>query len=276
MRVSPEEVDAFLRKSTPSPRRLSSRERAAASRLSVLAALSMYGHLRSIEISRACWPRARWGLQMAQRCLRALVKSGEATQRRNAVGSTSFVLSIKGSHALASHGLKGRHGLDIKSYASGNMYHHSIVSRYVIEKKTQGYEGFTEFGIAAGHAPISTAALRERVRKICDGILIKDNQLFLIECEVAKKDVEQIARILYLVYLTGARVHADLPYVFGGLIILHSNSIHAQRVKRVASSIWCHRPHIEMTALARRVTLAAATINLPLVWRELKETTLEL
>ena len=153
MRFSIDDAGALLRKPAPSAKRPSPREIAAISKLMCLSALAAYGHCRPVDLAAACFG-SRWGLRMAQRCLSRLVKSGEIKPRANSVGSTSFVLTHLGAHTLELHGLQGKHGLDIRSVSGSTFIHHSLTSRYVIEKKLRGWDAFTEFGIAAGIAPI--------------------------------------------------------------------------------------------------------------------------
>jgi hypothetical protein len=280
MRLSSEEMGALLRRPAPRP---SPRERAAISKLLVLSTLAAYGHLRPIEVA-TCWSGSRWGLQMAQRCLRRLVETGEAKSRANSVGSTSYVLTHLGARTLDLHGLKGKHGLDIRSVSGGTFIHHSITSRYVIEKKLQGHEAFIEFGIAAGVAPVSTSMLRDRFQKMCDGILIQrhsdpsphrvqvmQNQLTLIEVEAARKPIDELMRILSLTSMVGARVQPDLPYLLSGIVFVYAEPTHADRIKRAALSLWSQQSAARRAELAGRVTMVKVNIGLPLVWRGFSE-----
>ena len=276
MRFSIDDAGALLRKPAPSAKRPSPREIAAISKLMCLSALAAYGHCRPVDLAAACFG-SRWGLRMAQRCLSRLVKSGEIKPRANSVGSTSFVLTHLGAHTLELHGLQGKHGLDIRSVSGSTFIHHSLTSRYVIEKKLRGWDAFTEFGIAAGIAPISTATLRHRFRKIVDGVLIdkKTNRLYVIEVESAFKPLDKIMTILSLVNLVGARIHPDLPYELGGLFIVYAAPSHAMRIQRAARLLWSQRG-TEKTLLASRVILSKVNIGLPLVWRDFTETPLVL
>jgi hypothetical protein len=284
MRLSSDELGGILRKPVPPVKPPSPRERAAISKLAVLSTLAAYGHLRPVEVDAACWNGSRWGLQMAQRCLRHLVETGEVKLCANSVGSTSFVLTHLGARTLDLHGLKGRHGLDIRSVSGGTFMHHSITSRYVIEKNLQGYEAFTEFGVAAGFAPISTSILRDRFRKMCDGILIEaspelstysphtgNKRLFLLEVESARKPKDELMRILSLTSLVGSRVHPELPYVLAGIFIVYAEPTHAGRIQRAAASLWSQCGAARKAELAGSVTMVEVNLGLPLVWRDFSE-----
>jgi hypothetical protein len=276
MRYSADDASAFLRKPAPAAKRQSPCERAAMSKIMVLSTLAAYGHCRPVEINAACFG-SRSGLRMTQRCLRHLVESGEVKPRRNSVGSTSFVLTHIGARTLELRGLPGKHGLDIRSVSGATFIHHSITSRYVIEKKLRGWDAFTEFGIGAGLAPISTSALRARFQKTPDGVLIDraTNRLFLIEVECAFKPSDKIMAILSLANLVGARAHADLPYVFAGFVLVYAEPSHAVRIQRAARLLWSQRGTGQAT-LASRVILSKVDVSLPLVWHDFTETPLAL
>jgi hypothetical protein len=114
MRMTSDVLGGLLRPlaAKPKTRQPTSRERAAANRLRVLQAVAEHGHLRCADLA-CCWPGARYGGQMAQRTVRALVATGELMARRNAHGGLSYVLTRVGAGVLEVRGIAARHGLDL-------------------------------------------------------------------------------------------------------------------------------------------------------------------
>lgn len=88
MRMTSDVLGGLLRPlvAKPKPRQPTSRERAQANRLRVLQAVAEHGHLRCADLA-TCWPGAKYGEQMAQRTVRALVASGELLASATATGA---------------------------------------------------------------------------------------------------------------------------------------------------------------------------------------------
>jgi hypothetical protein len=292
MRLSSDEVAGFLRPTVaPAKRaepldRAGPLERALRARLSVLMALAQFSHLRPVEVSAACWPVARSGLQLAQRCLKRLAEAGEVRGVPNSVGTTSFVLTHTGTRTLRLHGLCGKHGLNIRSFAGGSFLHHAINSRYAIEQRNLGHECHTEYGIAAGFAPFSTVTLRSRFKKSCDGLLIRnapsrpqgaDKLTFVVEVEAARKPALEIMRILSIADLVGQRIDPGQPYVIEGVVFAFNEAQgHEAYIRKIARSFWHQRPSAERAMLARSITFAKMRYDLPLSFQALTEDALKL
>ena len=134
MRVSLDLVDGLLRPAAAKPKRPTSREQAAANRLRVLRTVAEHGHLRCSDLA-TCWPGAKYGEQMAQRTVRALVESGELLVRRNAHGGTSVVCTRVGAAALEVRGIAARHGLDLASVRGPTFTHHCLTSMWTLRKR---------------------------------------------------------------------------------------------------------------------------------------------
>lgn len=105
MRVSSDALAGLLRPPPPRPKQPTARERAAANRLNVLRAVAEHGSLRCSDLAAACWPGARYGEQMSQRTVRALLETGELKARRNSLGGISFVCTRPGAAALEVRGI---------------------------------------------------------------------------------------------------------------------------------------------------------------------------
>ncbi len=267
MKLSPDLLCGLLRPPAPRPKQPTSRELAAANRLRVLKAVGEHGHLRCADLGAACWPGARYGEQMAQRTVRALVETGELKARANALGGTSFVLTRPGAAALEVRGVPAHHGLDLA--VSGPTFRHTaLTSRWCIHKQRQGFQPFTEHALVQGRAPVSRELLLQRYDKHCDAVLLRGDKLYLVETESAPKATAELMRICALVEHVGRRVHPDLPFVLGGLFVVFDGSQnHATRIARAARERWHRFSPADQATLAGRIKLARVELGLPLIWR---------
>src|SRR5271165_5354724 len=110
VRLTLNDLSGVLTAPKPRPPGPSARERAEANRLSVLRAIATHGHLRVSDIAAACWPRACYAVQMAQRTVKRLCDEGLLLGRPNAHGGTSYVLTRPGARYLEVRGSAARHG----------------------------------------------------------------------------------------------------------------------------------------------------------------------
>lgn len=277
LKLSPDLLGGLLRKPAPPPKQPTSRERAAANRLRVLQAVAEHGHLRCADLAAACWPSARFGEQMAQRTVRALVHSGELKARANALGGLSYVLTRPGAAALELRGIEAHHGLDLASVSGATFIHHALTSRWCLHKQAQGFQAFNEHGLINGRAPVSRDVLLKRLGKHCDAVLIKGDKLFACETESAPKGTAELMRICSMAEHVGRKVHPELPFVLGGVfIIFNAEQNHAARIAKAARERWSRYSQADQATLAGRITLARVSLGLPLVWRGCTEQRLAL
>ena len=277
---SPADVlGSLLRKPAAPPKLPTSRERAAQNRLRVLQAVALHGHLRCADIAVACWPKARYGEQMAQRATRKLVASGELKSRSNCHGGLSFVLTRPGAAALEVRGIPARHGLDLASVSGPTFTHHALTSRWCLHKASQGYQAFTEYAIVNGCAPVTREQLLQRFKKMPDAVFIgRDGyQLYVCETESAPKGARELTRIAALAEHVGRKVHPELPYVLAGVyVVFNSEQNHGARIAKAAHERWWRYSATEQATLAARITLSRVSLGLPLVWRGCAEEKLSL
>jgi len=278
MRMTSEVLGGLLRPvaAKPKPRQPTARERAQANRLRVLQAVAEHGHLRCADLA-TCWPGARYGEQMAQRTVRALVAAGELLARRNCHGGLSYVLTRPGAAALEVRGIPARHGLDLASVSGPTFTHHALTSRWCLHKQGQGFEAFNEYALQNGLAPVSAQQLLKRFGKLPDAALVRGDKLWLVETESAPKSMQELLRIVALTEHVGRKVHPELPFTLAGLIVVFdSEQNHAARIARAARERWQRLSAADQAALAGRITLSRVHLGLPLVWRGCEDERLQL
>ena len=277
MRLTSDLLDGLLRAPAPKPKQPTARERAAMNKHRVLCAVADHGHLRCTDLAAACWPGARFGEQMAQRTVRALIQAGHLKARTNALGSgQSVVLTRPGAAALEVRGVAAHHGLDLA--VSGATFRHSALSsRWCLHKRSEGFQAFNEYAIANGHAPLSRELLLKRYGKHCDAVLVKGDKLWLAETESAPKATQELMRICAMAEHVGRRVHPDVPFVLAGLfIVFDDEQNHGARIAKAARERWQRYNNADQATLAGRITLARVSLGLPLTWRGCSEERLTL
>lgn len=277
MRMTSDMLSGLLRPPAPRPKQPSARERAAANRLRVLQAIAEHGTLRCTDLAAACWRGARFGEQMAQRTVRALIEAGQLKARTNALGcGQSLVLTRPGAAALEVRGIAAHHGLDLA--VSGATFRHSALSsRWCIHKRGEGFQSFTEYALLQGQAPLSRELLFKRLGRHVDAVLIKGTQLWVCETEAAPKSTHDLMRIAAMAELVGRRLHPELPFTLAGLfIVFDAEQNHAARIAKAARERWSRYGAADQATLAGRITLSRVSLGLPLVWRGCTETPLAL
>lgn len=276
MRLTPELLDGLLRAPAPRPKLPPARERAALNRHRVLCAVAEHGSLRCTDLAAACWPGARYGLQMAQRTVRLLAQAGHLKTRPNALGGQSFVLTRPGAAELELRGITAHHGLDLA--VSGPTYRHAaLTARWCIAKRAEGFQTYTEYAIAAGRAPLDRERLFRRLGRHVDAVLAKGDKLYAVETESAAKATADLMRIAAMAEQVGRRLHPDSPLVLGGVfVVFDAGQNHAQRIARAARERWQRYNNADQALLAGRITLARVDLGLPLVWRGCSEEKLRL
>jgi len=235
MRLTSDLLDGLLRAPAPRPKQPTARERAAMNRHRVLCAVAEHGHLRCTDLAAACWPGAKFGEQMAQRTVRALIEAGHLKARTNALGSgQSVVLTRPGAAELEVRGIAAHHGLDL-AVCGATFRHGALTSRWCIHKQAEGFRAFTEYAIANGRAPLSREALFKRLGRHVDAALIRGDKLYACETESAAKATAALIRICAMAEHVGRRLHPDSPLVLGGVfVVFDAEQNHAQRIAKAA------------------------------------------
>lgn len=207
-------------------------------------------------------------LRMAQRTVRALVKSGELKDRANSLGGLSYVLTRRGVATLEVRGIAARHGLNLASVSGPTFSHFALTSRWCLHKQSEGYQAFSEYAIVSGLAPVTRAQLLHRFKKMPDAVLIMGQKIWLCETEASPKAMQKLVSICALAEHVGRKVHPDLPYVLAGVfIVFNAEQNHGVRIAKAAHERWWRYSASEEAALMARITLSRVSLDLPLVWR---------
>jgi hypothetical protein len=163
------------------------------------------------------------------------------------------------------------------SVAGPTFTHNALTARWCLHKRSQGFEAFTEYALQNGQAPVSAQQLLKRFGKLPDAVLVRGERLWLVETESAPKSGQELLRIVALVEQVGRKVHAEMPHVLAGLVVVFDGEQnHGSRIARAARERWQRLGPADQAALASRITLSRVDLGLPLVWRGCEDERLQL
>lgn len=266
-------------KPRPTPQR-SGREVARLNEVKVMRAVAQFGHLRVVELSRAVWPRARYGEQVARRTVARLIAQGLLLERRNALGSRSLCLTRGGAAWLDARGVEAQHTLDLSSVAGSTFFHRTLATRYLVERQIEGCQVVGEYQLLRRKAPFPIDPLVKALRKLPDGMVWQRRSagsmsVELVEQEAAAKARQELEKCLKAAELVGYPLDPEGRYRIGGLVFVFDRELnHAGRILLAASSLWGRRPSAERAELEKRVKLVGVELRDPLVWVSSSVTTL--
>ena len=259
----------------PKPRQTPKRSGRAIARANELKAMKLvaqFGHVRISELSRAVWPLARYGEQLARRTSARLVGQGLLLERRNALGSKSLCLTRGGATWLEVRGVEAQHTLDLSSVAGSTFFHRTLATRYLIERQVEGFQVAGEYILLRRKTPFPMEPLVKALRKLPDGMVWQRRadgtvHVELVEQEAAAKARQELEKCLRAAEFVGQSLDADGRFRIAGLVFVFDRELnHARRIALAAASLWGNRSHAERVALEKRVKLVAVELRDPLVW----------
>jgi hypothetical protein len=134
------------------------------------------------------------------RLLRAAAKGNLVLPRKNALGTTSWVLAARGVAQLELLGHKARHGRDIVGVAGATFLHRTLATQYLLHRTKGGASVFGEYAIAHGLAPIGRQVLTARFNKLPDGLVCygtdKGPAVDVVEVEASSKPLAELVGVL--------------------------------------------------------------------------------
>ncbi|MBN8479389.1 MAG: hypothetical protein J0L91_10525 [Burkholderiales bacterium] len=237
-------------------------------RIAVLALLARYGHCRTAEVARSIWPHARYGMQLAGRALRRLRDDGLVAARRNAIGTTSFLLTRRGAATLNARAIAARPGCDIVSVSGATFIHRCIECNYAITRELAGGASYGEHAIQGGAFAASARELAQRFGKLPDCLVVEDGRLVdWCEVEAAAKSRAELVKCLQLARWSGH------PLIVGSglrlrylVLVYESASEHEKRILHAARHAWGFASPEELSRLHHAVRLVSATMTEGLRW----------
>lgn len=133
--------------------------------------MAAFGHLRTRELARTVWPRARYADQPARHTAARLVAGGLLLERRNALVSRSLCPTRGGAAWLELRWVEAQHTLDLSSVAGSTFFHRTLATRYLIECRVEGCTVAGEYLLLRRKTPFSAEALVKAPRKLPNGAI---------------------------------------------------------------------------------------------------------
>lgn len=252
--------------------------------LKVLKVLRLFGHLRRQEIAMAVWPKgsAQSAYIMACRTVKRLLDSGEVLSRRNTLGGDSFVLSAKGVSTLRLHGETAQEGYTL-AFDGPQFFHRTLGTSYLLDKARNGHEVFGEFAVIKGMAPVTRDFLRQKFKKVPDGLIVYDSKTMgftdgyrgadWVEVESAYKNYEELEKSLSLL-TKNSELNAAGNLTLNKLVfVFDSRQRHDRPIIRAARQFLKEHPELSGEVLLNEIVLAKCFVEVPFAWRGVVETT---
>jgi len=251
-------------------------------RLKVLKALRLFGHLRRQEVAAAVWPHssAASAYIMACRTITLLLDEEMVLEKPNSLGGSSFVLAAKGVNALRSQDLVSQEGYTLASDGP-QFFHRTLGTSYLLEKARGGYEVFGEYAVIKGMSPVRRDFLRDKFKKVPDGLIVYDSALMglrngvrsadWVEVESAYKTYDELEKSLSLL-TKNSELNADGSLLLNKLVfVFDSRQKHDRPVLRAARQFLREHPNLTKEVVLAEIVLAKCFIAPPFAWQGMVE-----
>lgn len=252
--------------------------------LSVLKAVRHFGHLRRPEIATAVWPSSsnKSAYSMAIRTIRRMLDKGQLLVKVNSLGGESLVLASKGVARLREEDILAQEGYEL-AFNGPQFFHRTLGTNYLLERARKGDSIFGEFALLKGWAPIDKDYVRDRFKKIPDGLIcysgksagIADgsNVADWVEVESAFKPYEEVKKALSLL-TKSSQLTADGQLLLNKLVFVYdSRQKHEKQLLRYIRKFLQENPQVEPELVLNEIVFAECFVDYPFAWHGVAEDT---
>lgn len=246
--------------------------------LRVLVAIKQFGHLRKSEIAIAVWPKStsRSAYIMASKTVNKLVQKGLLIKKINTLGGASYVLGAKGVAKLKEHDIFTQEGYDL-AFDGPQFFHRTLGTCYLLEKSKSGNEVFGEYGILKNWSPVTKEYLKDRFKKVPDGMITYSKGSFgysndirptdWVEVESAYKSYDELKKALDLLKI-GTSLDSEGKVILHKLVFVYDcRQEHENRILRGIKKFLRENPQLDPQQTLEEIVFASCYIDPPFVWR---------
>lgn len=228
---------------------------------------------------RILWPNqnTRSRNVSATRLLRRLEAEGYIAHRVNALGSLSYILTLKGARfATVYVNEPVRTGVPIRGMQGSTFFHRTLGTAWLVEQLISGHDVYGEYALASNSQEFRQADLRRAYKKLPDGLVIRsvansDGTLVQLadwlEVESAYKDAGSLDRITEIIWKMGHQLSGYENTFLDRVCFLYTHDsahetaiIRAVEARLVASPVDDVESLLSSVRMVRAVTLAPLTI----------------
>ncbi|PNG50102.1 MULTISPECIES: hypothetical protein [unclassified Variovorax] len=252
--------------------------------LRILKALRHFGHLRRQEVASAVWPRSSGtsAYVMAGRTVKRMLSKGMLLEKANTLGGYSLVLASKGVARLKDFDIVAQEGYEL-AFNGPQFFHRTLGTNYLIERARAGDEIFGEYALLKGWSPVDKEYVRERFRKIPDGLIVYSGATAgftdgtrvadWVEVESAFKPYEEVKKALELLTRDSQLTKSGGLLLNKLVFVYDSRHKHDKQLLRYIAKFLKEYPGLTPELVLAEIILARCFVDVPFSWHGVEETT---
>jgi hypothetical protein len=243
--------------------------------LTCLAAISLFGHCRQVELAVAVWPKSPLASSIvsAGKAIRRLMDRGHIAERWNRLPGRSYVLQMGGVARLRRHGITAEVGTGL-DLTGQHVWHRIFGMRYLLERRAaSGQPAWGEYAIEKGLSPLKRGDMLDQFGKLPDGLAqASPGVLDWIEVENSVKGWNAVQRMLNMATHSGVELDGDGKWKLGRVVFVYNRKQghEAMLLKGLAALLRKTAPQNRERVLAA-VVLVPVEVELPLAWKSYEE-----
>lgn len=250
----------------------------------VLEAVRHFGHLRRQEIAMAVWPRSsvKSAYVMAWRTIKRMLEQNLLLEKANTLGGYSLVLAAKGVARLRDLDIASQEGYEL-AFNGPQFFHRTLGTNYLLERARAGDSIYGEYSLLKGWSPLDKEYVRDRFRKIPDGLIVHSGAAAglrdgtrvadWVEVESAFKPYEEVRKALALLTMD-SQLTRDGTVLLNKLVFVYdSRHKHDKQLLRYIARFLKEVPSLSADLVLAEIVLARCFVDVPFTWRGVEERT---
>lgn len=230
----------------------------------------------------AVWARSskKSAYVMASRTIRRMLEQSMLLEKANTLGGFSLVLASKGVARLRIEDIAAQEGYEL-AFNGPQFFHRTLGTNYLLERARAGDAIYGEYALLKGWSPVDKEYVRDRFRKIPDGLIVysgaraglRDGTRVAdwIEVESAFKPYEEVAKALSLLTMD-SQLTRDGGVLLNKLVFVYdTRHKHDKQLLRYIKRFLRERPSLSPELVLNEIVLARCFVDVPFAWRGVEE-----